>query len=322
VLVAVCLALAGVGAAAGARAAAPESCTRFAATPERVFHGDDFEFVHSAASAMYCPNDVFVQITACVQLRAGDDWSDAGCVTSYRAYVSRYTPGGRGVGLSFDVPCVSGQLRTHVTGGEGLDPREWDSETATIACLGTPAPFPTPTTTPTSAPSATPTSAPSATPTSAPSASPTPEPSATPISAPGATPTATPTAAKQSATDAGEPAHSIAPPVLTPARDRRPPRVDLPRSRTVAAGARGLVRLRLGLADEDAAGTLRLRAAGSVAGARFVIRRGAPAVVRVALPRRARTSLERHGRLHAHAALTLVDAAGNASTETFPLTIV
>ena len=123
---ALCLALAVAGAASATRAAAPDRCMRTAAPPERIFHGDDFEFVHAAASAMYCPNDVFVQITACVQVLGDAGWRDAGCVTSERAYVGPRAPGGRGVGMSFDVPCVTGVLRTHVTGGEGLDPTEWE----------------------------------------------------------------------------------------------------------------------------------------------------------------------------------------------------
>ncbi len=41
---------------------------------------------------------------------------------------------------------MSGVLRTHVTGGEGLEPTQWDSDTATIACFteGPPPPPPPP----------------------------------------------------------------------------------------------------------------------------------------------------------------------------------
>ena len=68
-------------AAGSSRAASTTSCARYAAAPERVFHGDDFEFVHTAASAMYCPNDVYVQITACVQRR----WPQWACLQSRRS---------------------------------------------------------------------------------------------------------------------------------------------------------------------------------------------------------------------------------------------
>jgi hypothetical protein len=160
-LLAMCLAPAGAlatasGSPAGAR---DQPCVRYAATPARVFHGDDFEFVHTAASAMYCPDDVSVQITACVQSATGAGWADIGCRTSPRTYVGPTTPGGRGVALSFDVPCESGTLRTHVTGGEGLEPTEWDSGTAAIACSGSgppPVVTPTPTPAPSPAPGVTP----------------------------------------------------------------------------------------------------------------------------------------------------------------------
>jgi hypothetical protein len=119
-------------------AVAAGACSRYAATPARVFHGDDSEVVHSAASAMYCPDDVDVKITACVQADGASGWADVGCVTSPGTRVTPSTRGGRGEALSFDVPCVSGRLRTHVTGGEGLEPTEWDSPAATIECRGSP----------------------------------------------------------------------------------------------------------------------------------------------------------------------------------------
>ena len=84
---------------------------------------------------MYCPNDVWVQITACVQRQTASGWVDVGCVTSRRTRITASTPGGRGQAVSFEVPCVSGVLRTHVTGGEGLEPTQWDSDLATIWCF-------------------------------------------------------------------------------------------------------------------------------------------------------------------------------------------
>ena len=133
--IAVVMAAAVLGAAAPG-AGAVEPCSRYAATPERVFHGDDFEFVHAAASAMYCPDDVYVQITACVQVKDGGDWADVGCVTSPGTHVTSHTSGGRGQAVSFDVDCVTGLLRTHVTGGEGLEPTVWDSESREVRCIG------------------------------------------------------------------------------------------------------------------------------------------------------------------------------------------
>ncbi|WP_028067701.1 hypothetical protein [Solirubrobacter soli] len=317
--------------------AAAQPCARSAATPQRVAHGDDFEFVHAAASAMYCPNDVFVQITACVQRQDATGWTDVGCLTSERTYVSIHTPGGRGVGFSFDVPCVSGDMRTHVTGGEGLDPAEWDSPTARIACLGTgPLPTPTPSPAPTPSPSPAPTPVPSPDPTPSPSPAPTPVPSPDPTPAPTAVPSPEPTASvTPSATpvplahveepngglDApanvapGHPAGGLAP---APAPDRRSPRLAVAR-RYIAAG--GVVRLRLGPADEDLTGALRLVAAGHTARASFRIAAGATTLVRVVLPRAARSALRRHGRLHAWVTLRLADAAGRRYVQATRITL-
>ena len=317
--------------------AAAQPCARSAATPERVAHGDDFEYVHVAASAMYCPNDVFVQITACVQVRGATGWTDVGCVTSDRTYVSVHTPGGRGVGFSFDVACVSGDLRTHVTGGEGLDPKQWDSPATTIACLGTgpeptpspsPEPTPSPSPEPTPSPSPEPTPSPSPEPTPSPSPEPTPSPSPDPTPTPSPEPTASATPASSSHAEeprggpeapasvvAGRPAGGADP---VRARNRRAPRLAAPRRITESGG---LVSLRLGPAGEDLTGTLRLAAAGHTARVSFRIAAGATALVRVVLPRAVRVALRRHGRLRARVTLRLADTAGQRYTQAFRVTL-
>jgi hypothetical protein len=124
-------------------------CARYATAPSRVV-GEDFEYVHAAGAAQFCPDDVFVQITACVQVAVPGGWDDVGCLASRGAWVRPETRGGRGQGLSFDVPCVTGLLRTHVEGGEGLRPTEWDSDSTQVTCAGRPywAPSPAPASSP------------------------------------------------------------------------------------------------------------------------------------------------------------------------------
>jgi hypothetical protein len=123
-------------------AANPASrCNRTVGVPSHVFAHDPYEpdaapeLIHATASAMYCPSNVWVQIRACIQRQAVGGWSTLGCRRSARTYVSRFTRGGRGVGLTFDVPCVSGMVRTRVRGGEGLTPSTWVSRSAKIRCL-------------------------------------------------------------------------------------------------------------------------------------------------------------------------------------------
>jgi hypothetical protein len=133
----VCLLLTGTAlAATSATAMADAPCARYAATPERVLGGDDDvpDRILAAASAVSCPDDVWVQITACVQLQAVGGWVDVTCATSPRVAVTHFTRGARGVGLSFDTVCVSGVVRTHVVGGEGREPAEWDSDSVAVAC--------------------------------------------------------------------------------------------------------------------------------------------------------------------------------------------
>jgi hypothetical protein len=304
-VVALCISLAAAGAASATRAAAPERCARSAAVPERIFHGDDFEFVHAAASAMYCPSDVFVQITACVQVLVDAGWADVGCRTSDRVYVGLRTPGGRGVGFSFDVPCVSGTLRTHVTGGEGLDPTKWDSATAPVACFGA-TPVPTPSATPD----------PGGTPTPDPGGTPTPDPGGTPTPDPGAAPAPERAAGPSAAASGAEAGGAV-----MPARDTTAPRAAVPRVHVVRTTA-GAVAIPLGPPDEDCSGIVRVRAAGHTAVASIRMRRGAGALVRIVLAPATRRSLRRHGHLRASVTVALADAAGNASVEAFRLTIV
>jgi hypothetical protein len=117
-------------------AAADVPCARYAGAPERVRGGDDNtpDLVRVSASAVSCPDGVSVQITACLQRQDAGAWVDVGCATSIRAEITRFTRGARGVGLTFDGACLPGVLRTHVAGGEGLQPTEWDSAAVTIAC--------------------------------------------------------------------------------------------------------------------------------------------------------------------------------------------
>jgi hypothetical protein len=289
--VAACVGLIAVGARVALpppdAAAAPAACTRYAATPARVVHGDDFEFVHTAGSAMYCPDDVDVQVTACVQRQDGSAWTDVGCASSPTMHVTSGTTGGRGEAVSFDVPCVSGLLRTHVTGGEGLSPTAWDSDPASITCVvgagGTAG--------------------------SAPPGNPAADPAAPPASAGPGDQAATPGAS------AGGPA------ALRP--DTRGPVVAIGRrNRVITATAGGVVRLRLGPADEDAAGVLRLKAAGLALGSTGVrVHRGRQTVVRVTLSAKGRAALARRHTLRAEATLVLRDAAGNATTRVFHVTV-
>jgi hypothetical protein len=125
-------------------------------------------------------------------------------------------------------------------------------------------------------------------------------------------------------------------PAVTPGRERDPatatppapaavdvtgPRFARPPHRTLRAGSRGVVALSVGPADEDAVGTLRLRAAGHGWTIACALRRGAATTLRLALPRSARALLHRLGHVSVRATLSLADAAGNASAEAFRLTI-
>lgn len=137
VLVCLCLAGGVLAASPGTAAAAADTpCMRYAPAPERVRGGDDNtpDTIRTVASAVSCPNDVWVQITACLQIQAGGGWSDVRCATSRRSRITVSTRGARGQAVAFDAPCVTGVLRTHVTGGEGLEPTEWDSPSASIVC--------------------------------------------------------------------------------------------------------------------------------------------------------------------------------------------
>jgi hypothetical protein len=294
VVAAVCAGVIAVGArvvlpAPGA-AAAPAACARYAATPARVVHGDDLEFVHAAGSAMYCPDDVDVQVTACVQRQDGSGWTDVGCASSPTMHVTSHTTGGRGEAVSFDVPCLSGLLRTHVTGGEGLSPTAWDSDPATITCFGAGGG-------------------------STPPGNPPVDPAAPPASG-------GPGAAAGSGGQAGTPAASSGgPTALRP--DTRGPAIAIGRrNRVITATAGGVVRLRLGPVDEDASGVLRLKAAGVALGSAGVhIHRDRRAVVRLTLSAKGRTALARRRTLSAEATLVLSDAAGNATTRVFRVTV-
>lgn len=116
-------------------ASAAQCSLRYATTPSLVAYEDDFAFVHAAASIQSCPLRTQVQIRACVQRDDAGTWTDTGCVTSARTTVST-TKGGRGTAVSFDAPCVTGTLRTHVDliwGGDG-GPTEWASGSVEIAC--------------------------------------------------------------------------------------------------------------------------------------------------------------------------------------------
>jgi hypothetical protein len=137
VRVLVCLSLAGAALApAPSMAAADAPCARYAGTPERVRGGDDNlpDRLRAGASALSCPDDVWVQITACLQIQTAGGWADVECRSSPRTRITRFTRGARGEAVSLDVLCVPGVMRTHVTGGEGREPVEWDSGAATIAC--------------------------------------------------------------------------------------------------------------------------------------------------------------------------------------------
>jgi hypothetical protein len=106
-----------------------------------------------------------------------------------------------------------------------------------------------------------------------------------------------------------------------PGRDTTAPRIAIPRHRSLRASAHGVVHLSIGPADEDAAATLRLRAAGHAWTIACALHRGAAATLRIALPRTARASLRRHGHVKVRATITLADAAGNASVKVFRLTV-
>jgi hypothetical protein len=92
--------------------------------------------------------------------------------------------------------------------------------------------------------------------------------------------------------------------------------------RALSASRAGLARVRLGTLDEDASGTLELRAGGIVLGrAPFTARAGRAIVVRVPLSRKGFAALRRRSRLAVRAAVTVRDAAGNASATAFGFTL-
>lgn len=117
--------------------AAAQCSTRYALAPSLVSHDDDSAYVHAAGSLQYCPLRTQMQIAVCVQRDEAGSWVDRGCETGPRTTVST-TKGGRGSGLSFDAPCVSGTLRTDVRvvwGGDG-GPPEWSSGAVSTSCPG------------------------------------------------------------------------------------------------------------------------------------------------------------------------------------------
>lgn len=333
-----------LGAAAPSSASDADACTRYAATPQRVFHGDDFEFVHAAASAMYCPDDVYVQITACVELQAETGWQDVGCVTSPGTYVTAHTRGGRGQAVSFDVPCVTGVLRTHVTGGEGLEPTEWDSEPQVVACVGSgPLDGTPPETTILSGPPIFTFASSEAgssfqcrlddsaweacqSPTAYPALADGPHTFA--VRATDAAGNTDPTPATWAFTVAAPEPPAPPPPPMPVAASRPPdtlaPAIVVPRAhRRVRVTRRGVVALALGPFSETAAGLVVLRAAGRTLGRRsFTIAAGEAIVVRVQLRPRARARLARRHRMRARADVVLRDAAGNASAAAYWFTLL
>ena len=129
----------------------PQPCIRYAPAPQLALTWpgpeDDHPVtvIHGVGAALKCPDDTWVQITACLQLLSDGGWTDLSCMTGDPFFVTAFTRGSRGRHLSWDVPCsATGPMRTHVTGGEGLEPFEWDSPSAAIACPAGPEPEPEP----------------------------------------------------------------------------------------------------------------------------------------------------------------------------------
>ena len=339
-------------------AAADEPCSRYAATPQRVFHGDDFEYVHAAASAMYCPDDVYVRITACVEALAGDGWTEVGCRTSPGTYVTKYTQGGRGQALTFDVPCVSGSLRTHVWGGEGLEPAEWVSDIATVGCFGSGPPVDStpPQTSIDSGPSGVihegsasftfSSSEPGTfecrldgsawTGCGSPAAY-------TGLSdgdhvfqvrakdragntdpSPAGRSCTVETSPSPVPTPSPSPDPGQTPPGETPSSsDTTAPAVVVGSHRRIRVTRSGTVRLAIGPLAEDASATVTLVRRGRVLGhTELLVRAGHAATARISLSARARAALRRRGAMRVRAVIVLRDAADNAGAATIRLTLV
>ena len=82
----------------------------------------------------------------------------------------------------------------------------------------------------------------------------------------------------------------------------------------------GVVLFRYGAALEDTTGVISLKSGGTLGTARFTAAKGRVIVVRIKLSAKAKKTLAKRGKLKVQAAITVRDAAGNATVKIYKFT--
>ena len=106
-----------------------------------------------------------------------------------------------------------------------------------------------------------------------------------------------------------------------PPPDTTGPVVVIPAGLKTLAARSGVVLFRYGAALEDSTGVISLKSGSTLGTARFTAVKGRVIVVRIKLSAKARKTLAKRGKLKVQAAITVRDAAGNATMKTYKLTL-